>query len=273
MARGRDRPLAVIPGMVPPLDRVFTGCRFADRCDRAWALCRQRVPPMIDSGEGQTRALPLYTDRRALDASGTERREVGDSRYRMSTGRRRLDLCAAAAGRQTCKVHFPIRKGLFKHVVGSVKAVDGVTLEIPSHRTLALVGESGCGKTTVGKGILQLLPTTAGYVTFEGTTWARCRPGSCGLARATSRSSSRTRTSSLNPRMRVMDIVEEGMAALGRRWPTARERQARVDALLGQVGLVAGHEVALSARVLRRAAPAHRDRARAGGRAQADHLR
>ena len=60
------------------------------------------------------------------------------------------------------KVHFPIRKGLMKSVVGYVKAVDGVSLEICRGKTLALVGESGCGKTTVGKGILQLIPTTVG---------------------------------------------------------------------------------------------------------------
>ena len=60
------------------------------------------------------------------------------------------------------KVYFPIHKGLMKHVVGYVKAVDGVSLQICRGKTLALVGESGCGKTTVGKGILQLIPPTGG---------------------------------------------------------------------------------------------------------------
>src|SRR6185503_11443658 len=64
------------------------------------------------------------------------------------------------------KVYFPVRKGLFKRVVGNVKAVDGVSLSIRAGRTLALVGESGCGKTTVGKGILRLLPLAAGTVRF-----------------------------------------------------------------------------------------------------------
>ena len=57
---GRERPLAVIPGTVPPLDRVFAGCRFADRCDRAWSLCRQRVPPLVDLGGGQQVRCHLY---------------------------------------------------------------------------------------------------------------------------------------------------------------------------------------------------------------------
>ena len=65
-------------------------------------------------------------------------------------------------------IHFPIQKGLFRRTVGTVRAVDGVELSIPRGRTLALVGESGCGKTTAGKGILQLLPVTGGQVLFEG---------------------------------------------------------------------------------------------------------
>ena len=61
------------------------------------------------------------------------------------------------------RIHFPIQKGVFKRTVGHVRAVDGVSLEIPTGHTLALVGESGCGKTTVGKAILQLIrPTEAG---------------------------------------------------------------------------------------------------------------
>ena len=170
------------------------------------------------------------------------------------------------------KVHFPIRKGLFKRVVGHVKAVDGVSLEIPSHRTVALVGESGCGKTTVGKGILQLLPTTAGCVTFEGKNLCELSPTTLRPWRRDFQIIFQDPYHSLNPRMRVMEIVEEGMAALG--VGTDRtERQARVDALARAGRAAAGHEAALSARVLRRAASAHRDRARAGCRAQADHLR
>ena len=63
---------------------------------------------------------------------------------------------------------FPIHKGFFKRVVGQVRAVDDVSISIPRGQTLALVGESGCGKTTAGKAILQLLEATAGRVRFEG---------------------------------------------------------------------------------------------------------
>src|SRR5690242_3171855 len=70
---------------------------------------------------------------------------------------------------QQLKVHYPIRKGfMVERQVGAVRAVDGVDLSIPQGRTLGLVGESGCGKSTVGKAILQLVPVTEGRVLFRG---------------------------------------------------------------------------------------------------------
>jgi peptide/nickel transport system ATP-binding protein len=232
---GRDRPLAVIPGTVPPLDRVFSGCRFADRCDRAWSLCRQRAPEMTDIGGGQHVRCHLYSadlDVRR-DAGSRKRQAVGSAVHQPAAAEL---ACAPLLQVEDLKVYFPIRRGLFKRVVGHVKAVDGVSLEIPSHRTVALVGESGCGKTTVGKGILQLVPTAAGCVTFEGKNL-------CALSRKALRPWRRDFQiifqdpyHSLNPRMRVMEIVEEGMAALGVGTDRA-QRQQRVDALLAQVGL------------------------------------
>jgi peptide/nickel transport system ATP-binding protein len=101
---------------------------------------------------------------------------------------------------------------------------------------VALVGESGCGKTTVGKGILQLLPTTAGCVTFEGKNLCALSPKTLRPWRRDFQIIFQDPYHSLNPRMRVMEIVEEGMAALGV-GANGTERQARVDALLAQVGL------------------------------------
>jgi peptide/nickel transport system ATP-binding protein len=119
-----------------------------------------------------------------------------------------------------------------------VRAVDGVSLTIPSRRTLALVGESGCGKTTVGKAILQLLRPTAGEVMFAGTDLARLRGDALRRRRAEFQIVFQDPYASLNPRMRVHDILMEGMTALGV-YAFRDERERRIADLLGQVGLPA----------------------------------
>jgi len=242
-AAGRHRPLAVIPGSVPRMDRSFVGCRFADRCDRAMEICRREAPPAADLGGGQMVSCHLYGD----ETRGTRHEARGEvqargARYeaRGEEAASRLSGLAPPASSllqvEDLKVHFPIRKGVFKRVVGHVRAVDGVALEIPSHKTLALVGESGCGKTTVGKGLLQLLPLTGGRVLFEGEDLASLSARRLRARRKDVQIIFQDPYASLNPRMRVMEIVEEGMAAL-RIGASEAERRQRVDALLEQVGL------------------------------------
>lgn len=134
------------------------------------------------------------------------------------------------------KVHFPIHKGLFKRVAGHVRAVDGVSLDIHSGRTLALVGESGCGKTTVGKSILQLIRPTAGSVRFAGDELTQLKGAELRARRANFQIVFQDPYSSLDPRMRVADIIEEGMVALGAA-ASPGDRQNSMDSLLQQVGL------------------------------------
>jgi peptide/nickel transport system ATP-binding protein len=133
-------------------------------------------------------------------------------------------------------VHFPIRRGVFRRVVGHVKAVDGVALSVKPGQTLALVGESGSGKTTVGKAIVQLLHPTAGNICFDGIDLASIGPRDLRARRRDFQIIFQDPYSSLNPRMRVLDIVEEGMTALGV-GATRQSRAARIDAVLEQVGL------------------------------------
>jgi peptide/nickel transport system ATP-binding protein len=129
------------------------------------------------------------------------------------------------------RVHFPIRKGILQRVVGQVKAVDGVSLSIAHGRTLALVGESGCGKTTLGKSLLNLIPPTAGSVRFDGRELVGGN-----AARASMQMVFQDPYASLNPKMRVAEILEEGMNALGIGGDSAA-RQAHIDGLLDKVGL------------------------------------
>src|SRR5690606_19270683 len=102
--------------------------------------------------------------------------------------------------------------------------------------TLAIVGESGSGKTTVGKAIAQLLPVAEGSVRFQGVDLARLRPRDLRARRRDFQVIFQDPYGSLNPRMRVGQIVEEGMLALGI-GASAGGRRARVDELLSQVGL------------------------------------
>ncbi|MBC7945406.1 MAG: dipeptide ABC transporter ATP-binding protein, partial [Burkholderiales bacterium] len=134
------------------------------------------------------------------------------------------------------KVYFPVHKGLLKRVVGHVKAVDGVSLTIKAGRTLALVGESGCGKTTVGKSILRLIEPTAGSVRFEGTDLASLSRGKLRQRRSDLQIVFQDPYASLNPRMRVTEIIEEGMVAL-KVGEHAEGRAQRIDSLLREVGL------------------------------------
>jgi peptide/nickel transport system ATP-binding protein/oligopeptide transport system ATP-binding protein len=132
--------------------------------------------------------------------------------------------------------HFPIRRGLFGRVVGHVRAVDGVDFSIGRGRTYALVGESGCGKTTTGRCVLRLLEPTGGRVLFEGSDLAALPAGRALQAlRRRMQIVFQDPYSSLNPRMTVEDIVGEGLA-VHRLGPPA-ERRARVAEALARVGL------------------------------------
>jgi peptide/nickel transport system ATP-binding protein len=223
----RGGELSVIKGQVPPLTSDFRQCRFADRCDFAWERCFAEAPGWTRTAEGQTVRCHLREEKGPagpMDAAA-----------------------AAAAARETSapepllavrdlKVHFPIRKGLLRRTVGWVKAVDGVSLEIGAGRTHALVGESGSGKTTVGKAILQLIRPTAGEVRFGGVELTALRGADLRGRRGDFQIIFQDPYSSLNPRMRVADLLAEGMSALGVE-PSAQARAKRVDELLEQVGL------------------------------------
>jgi peptide/nickel transport system ATP-binding protein len=224
----RGGELDVIPGQVPALSAEFRGCRFADRCQHAFDRCRNEAPAWTRVADGHQVRCHLR-EREPAPMMVDEVRV-----YREPPGA--VAHAAPLLDARDLRVHFPIRRGILRRTVGWVRAVDGVSLAIAPGRTLALVGESGCGKTTVGKSVLQLIRPTGGAVTFDGVELTRLRGDGLRRRRADLQIVFQDPYASLNPRMRVQDILLEGMTALGIGASRA-ERERRVGELLAQVGL------------------------------------
>jgi len=136
------------------------------------------------------------------------------------------------------KKHFPVRRGFFQKAVGWIKAVDGVSLEIEHGKTLGLVGESGCGKSTVGRTILKLLEPDAGKITYMGRDMTGFSQHELRPIRREMQIVFQDPYGSLNPRMTIGASIEEGLRACG---VTDRaDRRQGVEELLEMVGMAAG---------------------------------
>jgi oligopeptide transport system ATP-binding protein len=140
--------------------------------------------------------------------------------------------------------HFPVKKGVFGKVVGHVHAVDGVSFSMMKGETLGLVGESGCGKTTVGRAVLRLVEPTAGKIVFAGKDIRTLPPSQLRSMRKKMQIVFQDPYSSLDPRMTVERIVGEGFAIhgppKGSRDPNVARRE-RIHELIEQVGLSHDH--------------------------------
>src|SRR3954469_17932658 len=130
---------------------------------------------------------------------------------------------------------FPIKRGLLSRTVGHVKAVDGVTFDVPAGKTLGLVGESGCGKTTVGRTILRLIPRTSGTVAYRGQDFFGYEGEELRRLRRHMQIIFQDPVSSLNPRMTIGNIIGEPIQVHG--IARGKERDEMVASLLQRVGL------------------------------------
>ncbi len=241
--------LAVIPGQVPVLGTTWQGCRFAERCDQQQARCLS-APPVLSPhqtayrsfSEAQTAAAkvrcfyPLDTESAGVDALGTDPMVATTGPQTAAALTEPIRASAAPLLELLdLKVHFPIRRGLWRRTVGHVRAVDGVSLAIERGQTLALVGESGCGKTTVGKAILGLVDASAGRVRFDGTEPAQFDRQSLRRYRRRVQIVFQDPFGSLDPRMQVSEILKEGLRAqsLGTDEAARDRRAAQVLDLVG----------------------------------------
>jgi peptide/nickel transport system ATP-binding protein len=230
-AAKRGGTLAAIAGTVPPLSMEFTGCRFAPRCPLAIEACRAAPPPLeaTMSIDHSVRCI-RWRDETPRDAVAAQSQQP-------------LPAARPAGGRllevEHLSVRFPIRKGLLQRIHGAFVAVNDVSFAIDAGRTLALVGESGCGKTTTGKAIVQLLRGQAqieGQARLDGRDLFALQGDELLEARRSIQIIFQDPFASLDPRMRVLDVLEEGLLAL-RPEMGAPKRHALLERLVDQVGL------------------------------------
>jgi peptide/nickel transport system ATP-binding protein len=225
----RGRQLAAIHGTVPALTQVFQGCRFAPRCPYQMASCVEKSVTMT--------ALAEDHHVRCVRAN-----DVGLQALSLSPLRDRSSMVSIDHSVLLSVQNLSVTYSMGGGVLGgrqSFQAVKNVSFDIQKGQTLALVGESGCGKTTIGKALLQLLtPQTqvTGHAVLKGQNLFQLKGRDLMASRRQLQIIFQNPFASLNPRMRVQEILEEGMKSLHPEWST-HQRQADLKVLMDQVGL------------------------------------
>ncbi|MFM2408990.1 MAG: hypothetical protein RL358_1732 [Pseudomonadota bacterium] len=233
LPHGKRGELCAIKGSVPPLGSIKVGCRFAPRCEQAFTPCHTHTPVLSEVSSGCSVRCHLYDEliaRSSLLVAKPHRSVPIALGYPPPASSSPLLTVS------DLQVHFPVRKGLLQRVVGQVRAVDGVSFELAVGKTLAIVGESGCGKTTLGKSLLQLIKPTAGSVQFAGEELVGVAGNALRHKRAAMQMVFQDPYASLNPKLRIAEILEEGMSAQGIA-ANSQARQAQIDKLLDLCGL------------------------------------
>ncbi len=219
--------LKTIPGLVPPATEYGSGCLFADRCEFLMDHCHSQDSPIYSRGKGHEVRCHLYKDSEIPDLKQNSEKELAPKKAISSENLLTI---------KKLKTWFPVHKGVFRRVVGYVKAVDGIDMEIKIGSTIALVGESGCGKTTLGESILHLNKETKGIVTFKNLNLLDLPSDEIKRMRKHLQIVFQDPFGSLSPRMRVKEIIGEG---LGVHFPNIsdQEKLQKVNSVLQEVGL------------------------------------
>ncbi|ASQ46729.1 ABC transporter ATP-binding protein [Legionella clemsonensis] len=219
----RGQRLQTIPGAVPTLDALPQGCRFHPRCAHAFSPCAQ-LEPRLQAFDERTVRCHLYP----------ELTEPPSLEFQKKNWVARDSVEKEPILRvKNLEVHFYIKKGLFKQSE-EIKAVDGLSLELYPGKTLALVGESGCGKTTASRALLKLQPVSGGEIIYRGENVNDFRGKRLRNYRKKVQIIFQDPFSSMNPRMTVAEILAEGMLAQGASANFIKKRQ---KILLEQVNL------------------------------------
>ncbi|MCF7816242.1 MAG: ABC transporter ATP-binding protein [Kiritimatiellales bacterium] len=223
----RTDKLDTIEGLVPKATLELSGCRFENRCPARMGICKTIAPDSLSISETHTAACHLFKDTKHRGDLPISRKPALPSPLDRST------VCLKTTD---LKMYFPLKKSFFGKSRGSVKAVDGVSIRLHKGETLALVGESGCGKTTVGKSIIKLLEPTGGSVEFKSKDLAGLNKRAMKEMRKDIQFVFQDPFSSLDPRQPIGEIITEGMVVHGI-GNSRKERLDKAQSLLERVGL------------------------------------
>jgi peptide/nickel transport system ATP-binding protein len=229
----RGRKLETIEGMPPNLLDPPVGCRFAPRCPARLDVCTASAPPLVEIEHGHWSAC----------VRGAEMAKVGAIGLGLQSANPLPPLPKAIAAKPLLEVHdlrtyFAVGAGMhvFKPRHAEVRAVDGLSFEIRRGETVGLVGESGCGKTTVGRTLLRLEEPTSGQVIFDGADVTHASGAQLKRYRRQIQVVFQDPYSSLNPRMTIGQIIAEPMLVY-KLEPNHKAAQRKAAELLTQVGL------------------------------------
>ena len=224
-----------IPGQPPDLTRPPAGCKFAARCRYAQDTCRETEPSLEGNGWDHRYRCYFPVGREKDDAAALVTAESG------AQVRERAAKVAAADGQPLLTIEHLVKNfsvtsgGLLQRKIGAVSAVADVNFSIKPGHTFGMVGESGCGKTTVGRLIVGLERADSGAIVLDGTDLARLSIRERRRRGAKVQLMFQDSYASMDPRMRVGPILREPLAI--QRVGSRREQQARIDAMLDEVGL------------------------------------
>ena len=241
---GRGARLRSIPGAPPSPPEVGTGCPFAARCEFVVQMCRTAEPELVELGAGRAAACHRSGDGLDLTAGAADAEPAPPEGKDADEVEQGSDTIAAAPVLTVSNLikHHPLTKGsVFRRRIGTVRAVDGISLDIAAGTTLALVGESGSGKTTTVMEILRLRTPQAGSISVLGQDLDALNRG-----RGVRRRAKEVRAgiaavfqdplASLDPRLPVGDLLAEPLRTHGKGKTAPRVRE-----LLRMVGLEPSH--------------------------------